>query len=160
MKNFNFKIIDIYSILSKMDIENRNMDSFLDYKIKHSLMNATSEDFSSELIKRLNLEKEFVKEDIKTFKIAKFISAGFIAAMLLISVVLGLIINSNQKTGESSFFGNLINSFAGFIELISVKVVDIFGLSFTPQTLIVILLLMVFVFVFSFVDKMIFRKTL
>lgn len=143
-----------------MDSEKRNIDSFLDDKFRQSLMNVTSGDFSSELIKRINLEKEFVKEDIKTYKLAKYISAGFIFAMLLISVVLGIVINSNQKESETGFFGKIVSSFSGFIEQLSVKVVDILGLSFSPQTLIIIFLIMVFIFAFSFADKMIFRKTL
>ncbi|MBV6478768.1 MAG: hypothetical protein HGGPFJEG_01525 [Ignavibacteria bacterium] len=159
MKNFSFKITDIYAILNQMNNDKKNIDSYLEDKIKQSLMNSTSEDFSSELAKRINLEKEFVKEDIKTFKLAKYISAGFISAMIFISVVLGIIITANQKDNETGLLGSIVDSFSGFIELISIKFIDMLGLSFSPQTIIILILIMIFIFAFSFAEKLISRKT-
>lgn len=142
-----------------MNNDKKNIDSYLEDKIKQSLMNSTSEDFSSELAKRINLEKEFVKEDIKTFKLAKYISAGFISAMIFISVVLGIIITANQKDNETGLLGSIVDSFSGFIELISIKFIDMLGLSFSPQTIIILILIMIFIFAFSFAEKLISRKT-
>lgn len=142
-----------------MNEENKNMDSFLDNKIKNSLLFQTSDEFSDELLKRINLENEFAIEDKKTMKIARFITGGVITFMVFIVLVLGIVLKTNENGKEISYLYITLDKFSGFIEFISMKTIDNLGFSVTPQSLIVFLLALVFILIFSFADKMIFRKS-
>jgi len=74
MKKFNFKINNFYSIFNQMnsDDKNKNLDSFLDGELRGSLRSQPSDDFTAVLMKKVELEKEFAKEDVKAYRIAKY----------------------------------------------------------------------------------------
>lgn len=142
-----------------MNGDSRNIDSIIDEKLKHSLIHNTSDGFSDELVKRINLEKEFAMQDVKTSKIAKLILGGFISFLVFISVILGLLLKSHETAGDTNIIGSFINKFSGFVENFSTSTFFNLGFTFSQQSLIILLLVMVFIFIFSFADKILFRKS-
>ena len=166
MKNFNFKIINFYSIFSQMPNqmpeENKNkinnFDSFLNNGIKLSLENKVSEGFTSEMVKRIALEKEFAIEDIKTSKIAKYIIGGFISLIAFFIISFSLFFSLNGENKDVSRFNNVLDRFSDAIESVSVLISENLGFTFDFQTAMIFIVLMVFIFLFSYSDKLLFKK--
>lgn len=138
--------------------KNKNIDSYLDNGIRQSLLNDTSSDFTFELMKRVELEKEFAKEDVKTSRMAKYIIGGFVSLLIAFVVMFAFVLNTNPESKDAGFFNGVVDKFSGIIESISVMITGTLGLVFDSQTSIIILLAMVFVFLFSFADRVIFKK--
>jgi hypothetical protein len=160
MKKFNFKINNFYSIFQEMSHGNKNIDSILDDKLKQSLQADTSPDFIHELMKRVELEKEFANEDVKTYRIAKYIIGSLISLLIAFVVVFAFVLNANEDRKDVSFFNGIIDKFSDIIQSISVITTETLGFAFDFQTGVIILLVMVCVFLFSFADKIIFKKGL
>ena len=160
MKKFNFKINNFYSIFNQMHEEgrNRNLDSFLDNELGSSLQTHTSSDFTFELMKRVELEKEFTKQDLKTNKLAKYVTGGFVFSLTALIIMFATLLSTNNGQKDVSFFDNIIERFSGTIETVSILIADNLGFTFSYQTGLIILLVMVFVFIFSIADKVIFKK--
>ncbi len=160
MKKFNFKINNFYSILNEMNSEdkNKNLDSFLDSELGGSLQAYTTAGFSFELMKRVELEKEFAKEDVKTFKIARFVIGGFVFLLSALIVLFTVVLSSNENNQDVSFFNSIVDKFSVMIESASVLITETLGFAFDYQTGLIILLVMVFVFIFSFADRAFFKK--
>ncbi len=140
------------------DSKNRNLDSFLDDKIKYSLEDHTSQDFTFEMIKRVELAKEFEKEDVKTFKVAKFIIGGVVSLLAAFVVLFAFVLSSNEESKDAGIFNSLIDKFSNSIEAISIFTTENLGFAFDFQTGIIILLVMGCIFLFSFADRIIFKK--
>ncbi len=136
----------------------KNIDSYLDERLKHSLESRTSTDFTFEMMKRITLEKEFASEDVRTFRMAKYIAGGFIFLLGAFIVLFTFILNTNDQSKDAGFFHAIINRFSDIIESISVMTTETLGFAFNFQTGIIILLIMVCIFLFSFADKIIFKK--
>lgn len=160
MKKFNFKISNFYSIFDQMPDgnQNRDLNSFLDDNIKRSLELNTSDGFTFEMMKRVELEKEFEKEDVKTHRMAKYIIGGFISLMIAFVLMFSFFLSNNEESKDAGLVNNIIEKFSGSIEAISVFTATNLGFAFDFQTGVVLMLLMVFVFIFSFADRIIFRK--
>lgn len=160
MKKFNFKISNFYSIFDQMPDgnQNRDLNSFLDDNIKRSLEHNTSDGFTFEMMKRVELEKEFEKEDVKTYRMAKYIIGGFVSLMIAFVLMFSFFISNNEESRDAGIVNSIIDKFSGSIEAISVFTATNLGFAFDFQTGIVLMLLMVFVFIFSFADRIIFRK--
>lgn len=137
---------------------NRDFNSFLDDKIKYSLSEGTSSGFTNELMKRVAIEKEFAKEDVKTYRLAKIIIGTFVSLLLAFSVVLSIVVNTGETEKETGFFESIVDKFSSIIESISVATLETLGIGFDLQTGMIILLVMFCVFIFSFADKIIFKK--
>ncbi|MDQ3020463.1 MAG: hypothetical protein M3R36_07830 [Bacteroidota bacterium] len=158
MKNFNFKINNFYSIFNQMSEGNQNIDSLLDDKLKHLLQSHTSPDFTYEMMKRIDLEKEFAKEDVKTYRIAKYIIGGFISLLVAFVMMFTFVLNTNEDSKDAGFFNGIIDSFSIMIQSVSVMMTENLGFAFDFQTGLIILLVMVCLFLFSFADRIIFKK--
>ena len=148
MKKFNFKITDFYSIFNQMGEGNKNIDYILDEKIRNSLSAVTSSDFTFELMKRVELEKEFATQDKKTDKLVKYLTGGIISLMIAVTLA-----------NEISYFSSIIDKFSGVVEYISVMAAENLGIAFDYKSGIVVLLVMACIFIFTFADKIIFKKT-
>ncbi len=160
MKKFNFKISNFYSIFDQMadGNQNRDLNSFLDDNIKQSLKLNVSDGFTFEMMKRVELEKEFEKEDVKTHRMAKYIIGGFVSLMVAFVLMFSMFLSSNEESRDAGFVNSIIDKFSDSIEAISVFTATNLGFAFDIQTGVVLMLLMVFVFLFSFADRIIFRK--
>jgi len=160
MKKFNFKINNFYSIFNQMnsDDKNKNLDSFLDGELRGSLRSQPSDDFTVVLIKKVELEKEFAKEDVKAYRIAKYAIGGFVFLLTALIGIFAALVNTGGEREDVSSFNGLVDRFTDTIESASIFLTDNLGVSFSFETGLVILLVMVFVFIFSFADKVIFKK--
>jgi len=141
-----------------MQGDSKNIDSYLDENIRLSLKSSASSDFTFELMKRVELEKEFAKDDVKTEKLVKYIIGSFISLMAIFAVIFGLVLKTNEDGIEVSYFNSLIDKFSTFVEYVSLMATETLGFAFDFETGIVILLVMACVFLFSFAEKIIFRK--
>ena len=142
------------------DNKNRNFDSFLDNKIKYSLEDHTSQDFTYEMMKRVQLAKEFEKEDVKTSRVAKYIIGGFVSLLVVFLILFAVVLNANQESKDASLFNGVIDRFSDSIEAISIFTTENLGFAFDFQTGIVLLLAMACIFLFSFADRIFFKKGL
>lgn len=159
MKKFNFKITDFYSIFNQMGDGNKNMDYILDEKIRNSLSAVTSSDFTFELMKRVELEKEFATQDKKTDKLVKYLTGGIISLMIAMTLAISMFLKTGKEGNEISFFSSIIDKFSGVVEYISVMAAENLGIAFDYKSGIVVLLVMACIFIFTFADKIIFKKT-
>ncbi len=160
MKNFNFKINNFYGIFNNMNQEdrNKNLDSFLDSELYISLHSNTSSDFTFELMKRVDLEKEFAKQDMKTSRIARYVIGSVIFLLSAFIIIFASLVSTSGKREDVSFFTNIIDRFTDTVESVSIIIAENLGFAFNYETGLIVLLLMVFVFVFSFADRIIFKK--
>ncbi|HMS33074.1 MAG TPA: hypothetical protein PKC91_03225 [Ignavibacteria bacterium] len=138
--------------------QNRNLNPFLEDSIKQSLGISTSDGFTFEMMKRVQLEKEFAKEDVKTYRMAKYIIGGFVSLMFAFVFMFSFLISSNGQSKDAGIVNGMIDKFSDSIESISVFTAKNLGFTFDFQTGIVILLVMFCIFLFSFADRMIFKK--
>lgn len=138
----------------------RNIDSYLDEKLTQSLRSNTSDDFTYELLKRVQIEKEFAREDVKTYRMAKYIIGGFTVLLTAFVVIFTILININEDSKDANLFNSFVDRFSGFIESISLAIADTFGIALNFETGTTLLILTVCVFLFYFADKIIFRKSL
>ena len=142
-----------------MQDDSKNIDSYLEENIRMSLKARVSPDFTFELMKRVELEKEFAKEDVKTEKMVKYVIGSLISLMVVFAITIGFVMKTNEDGIEISYFNSLINTFSAFVESVSLTAAETFGFAFNFETGIVIFLIMVCVFLFSFAEKIIFRKS-
>lgn len=159
MKKFNFIINNFYSIFNQMDDGNKNIDYILDEKIRNSLKVNTSSEFTFELMKRVELEKEFVKQDQKTDKLVKYFTGGSISLMIAVTLAISMIFKTGKEGNELSYFSSIIEKFSGLVEYMSVMAAENLGIAFDYKSGIVVLLAMACIFIFTFADKIIFKKT-
>ncbi|MBS1552185.1 MAG: hypothetical protein JST15_08985 [Bacteroidetes bacterium] len=159
MKKFNFNINNFYSIFNLMGDGNKNMDHILDEKIRNSLTAGTSPEFTFELMKRVELEKEFAMQDQKTDKLVKYLIGGVITLMIAVTLVISLVLKTGKEGNELSYFSSIIQKFSGIVEYMSVMAAENLGIAFDYKSGIVVLLAMACIFIFTFADKIIFKKT-
>ena len=163
MKKFNFNINNFYSIFSQMPEDKRHnskdLDSFLNNGIKHSLEDNVSDDFTSEMMKRIALAEEFANEDIKTSKIARYIISGLLSLLVFFVISFSLFFSLNENNKDVSLFNNTVDQFSKVIESFSFLISENLGFTFDMQTAMVFLILMVFVFLFSFSERLLFKKS-
>lgn len=142
-----------------MNEDSKNIDSYLENHIRLSLKASASADFTFELMKRVELEREFIKEDVRTQRMVRYVIGSLISLMAIFAVIIGFVLKPNEDGEEISYFNSLIDRFSTFVEKLSLTAAETFGLAFNFETGIIILLIMVCVFLFSFAEKIIFRKS-
>lgn len=160
MKKFNFNINNFYSIFNQMSEGKNNIEAYLEGKIRNSLRANTSSEFIPELLKRIELEKEFALEDQKTARIVRFASGVFIALLSFLTVAFAMIIKAKSDGRETDYLSAAVNRFSDYIEYISILTSENIGFTFSLQTGIIIILIMFFIFAFSFADKILFKKSI
>ncbi|MBK8983810.1 MAG: hypothetical protein IPM38_16200 [Ignavibacteria bacterium] len=159
MKKFSFTINNFYSIFNTMpDGNNKNIDSYLDDNISQSLKSETSDDFSFEMMKRVEIEKEFAKQDRKTDNVAKFVIGGLLAAMIILSVGIPLLFGVSDTDQSPGYFSMMTDNLTGAIEYFSILTTENLGIAFNLKTLSVIIISSVFIFLFSKADKLLLKK--
>ena len=141
-----------------MPENNKNIESFLDEKFRNSLKDNTSDDFTLELMKRVALQNEFVKEDKKTDKVVKFAIGAFIVVLAFITFAIGMSLNTGSAKNETSYFNEVIERISGVIENISVLTMENLGFTFNLQSALILLVVMVCVFIYSFADRTLLKK--
>ena len=135
-----------------------NIDSFLDDKIKHSLLAKPSDDFIKKLERELELSREFAREDVKERKMMKYIIGVFL--ILFVSFAATLAYYYNQRFEEKIFdFESLINTFTLQINSLSFKLFDFFGLSISGNSFTYAIVIMILALLYIVGDRFLFRKS-
>ncbi|MFZ1323154.1 MAG: hypothetical protein WAT71_16465 [Ignavibacteria bacterium] len=161
MKKFSFILNNFYSIFNAMPEGNsKNIDSYLDEKISQSLRSETSDDFIYEMMKRVEIEKEFAREDKKTDTTVKFVIGGLIAAMIFIAFGLPLFFGSSNADSSYGYYNMLIDQIVGSIEYFSIFITDNLGIAINSKTVLVLLISGLCIFLFSKADKLFLKKSL
>lgn len=158
MKNFSFKINFFSANFNQMSDGKNNIDSIIDERIRMSLKSETSGNFTPELLERIEIEKQFVREDVRTYKRVKYVIFGIISVIVIFLSIFTVVLSENEGSAESGLIARNIDRFSDIISSASVFMTENLGVTLSYQTGIFILLIMVFVFLFSFADKIIFKK--
>jgi hypothetical protein len=141
-----------------MSGERKNIDSYLNEQISISLNAMPSQTFEEELLKRISIENEFRKQDVKTDKIAKSLIATGVIAFLMLMTFVGFLLNKGD--GDSGrYVENSLDTFTNFIETASLQLTSILGFTLGPQSAAIVLVLLVSIFLYSMADKFVFRKS-
>jgi hypothetical protein len=157
MKKFHFYINNFSGIFGSMSGEGKNIDTFLNEKIAGSLSAFPSQGFEEVLLKRISLENEFRRQDVKTDKIARsFMIAGILIFIMFIGLA-GFVLKNNQAAAEGPVSGT-IDSFANIIENASLQLTSIFGLSLGSQSGAILLVMLLSVLLFTIAEKFLFRR--
>ena len=120
------------------------------------------------LIVRTEAE-EATKEELKRDRIAKYIISAFCSMVVMITVAIGLLSGSQKSTSVSNNFSiepaletsnNYLNQFFAFIQNIFSKVLDVFGLSYSPRSFEIILGLLLAISLFMLADRILIKGKL
>ena len=142
-----------------MNQENKNIDELLDGKLKSGLFSFTSDAFSDEVMKRVNLSIEFAREDVKTYKLAKLVTAGISAFIFLfVSVILYYLSKNPGENNVEGYFS--LNSVYEYISRISVKILGILGFTGSLESFLFLILLGVIIILFVISDRRLLKKNL
>jgi len=158
MKKIHFNISNFSSILGGMSGEGKNIDSYLNEQISLSLNAMPSQTFEEELLKRISIENEFRKQDVKTDKLAKSFMGTIVVSFIVLLIFAGFLLNKNS--GESGgYLVNALDMFTVAIETVSLQLTSILGFTLGPQSAAIVLVLLVSIFLYSMADKFVFRKS-
>ncbi len=135
-----------------------NIDSLLDDKIKHSLFTKPSDDFIKKLERKIELSREFAKEEVKERKIVKYIIGVFL--ILFVSFATTLTYYYSQRFEDKIFnFGGLINNFTLQINSLSLKFFEFFGLSISGNSFVYVIVIMLLALLYTLGDRFLFNKS-
>jgi hypothetical protein len=141
-----------------MSGEEKNIDTYINEQISLSLNAMPSQTFEQELLKRISIENEFRKQDVKTDKLAKSFIGTIVVSFIFLLTLAGFLLKKNS--GESGgYLVNAVDMFTGIIETVSLQLTSILGFSLGPQSAAIVLILLVSIFLYSMADKFVFRKT-
>ncbi len=157
MKKNHFNISNFSGILSGMS-SGKNIDTFLNEQIGNCYFEVPSEGFEEELKKRIALENEFRKQDVKTDKIAKTVIASVVAALMFLIGLTAFVLNQT-KSQTSDRVSGTIESFSSTIETISLQLTSMVGLSVTSQAGAVLLVLMLSFLLYTFAEKFLLKRS-
>jgi hypothetical protein len=150
-----FIIKNINGKLSYMQEERKNIDSIIEGRIRRSLSSEIGEDFSLNLMKRIELEQQFREEDKKTFNIAKAFTVIMTILFIGFASVLGLYFASSGSAEMVS--DNLASRITFYFDMIGYKFVELTG--FSGQMGFMILVAMAVIFLFTIAEKRLLRKS-
>jgi len=138
--------------------ENNHIEKYIERNIAESLIQKTSNNFTANLLKEIELSKEFAKEDKKTFKIINVLTL-LIAGVMAISG--GIIIYLFANISEDNS-GSMTNTVFKDIELFFVSfgknVFSIFGISGSSDALVYMFGALVAILLFTLFDKLFIKK--
>ena len=135
-----------------MNKENNNIDKLLETKIKEVLYSNTSDTFSDEVMKRVNISIEFAEEDKKTFRLAKSIVAGIVSSlMIFVSLLIFYFIKNPEENNPD--VNNTITSMYEYISQLSSKILSIFGISGTIESFLIFIIISAIIIFFLVMEK-------
>lgn len=140
------------NFLNGAEMSEGNIEDFLNNKIRNSLHSETSDMFSEEVMKRIQLSLEFAKEDKKTLKFAGLISAAVVAVMFVLSYFIGLAILKSSGENESEGISILRNVF-NYLSDFASKILSVIGLSGTGDSLLYLIIITFIILIFIAADK-------
>lgn len=134
----------------------RNIDTILDEKFSSGLSVVPSERFEEELMKRIALENEFRKQDVKTHR---FASTFIFAIMGFFTLVFGFAayLLSRGTTGSEKYAGPA-ETFAKTVEATSLQVTSFLGISGAGQGVAVLLVILLSAMLYTVAERYVIKK--
>jgi len=149
----------------------RNIDRFLDEKLRSSGVSKTSEAFSSFLMNRISEENKKILAESKSDRVVKYVIGSFTALLIGITVLMGVLsgssasVHSSRETAvnfspaiESS--NNYLERFISFIQSIFAGLLNLLGISASSKSFSIILMIVAVVTLFLAADKFLMRGKL
>jgi hypothetical protein len=136
-----------------------NLDSFLDDKIKRSLLKQTSDDFIEKLEREIELSREFAKEDVKEKKLVKYVISVFLILFISFGTTIAFYFGQRAEVKLFEFEG-VIDTITSQISILCLKIFEIFGLSVSDNSFIYIFVFMLIVILYTVVDRLLIKKRL
>lgn len=150
-----------------MDIKKRKIEEFINSKLRQAMLENTSSDFNSFVMKRVSSEYKSYVEEEKRDRVAKYIIGAFSALMVIFTFILGFLAKSDinsatQSTGISieptvETSNGIVMQFLSYIQNFFVNVLAMLGLTATPQT-VSLIIGFILVVVFYFLADRVFLK--
>jgi|GEM_PF-4617282 len=84
-----------------MQSGNKEIDKILDKKLKNALMKKTSDEFTDNLMKQINLSHQFAKEDKKESKVLVYITGGISLFILSFLILIGVFYESSPGSSRT-----------------------------------------------------------
>jgi len=138
-----------------MELQNNNIDKFLESGIKDSLNMETRSRFTDSVMEKIQLQERYEKEEAKTGKFVKRISFAVISVIGAASIIiLALLTNGSSDSIDNTISESYSSGMFSFLQ----KIYDFFG---SGSPLLSILSLMGFVIIvaaYFLIDRKIFRN--
>jgi len=134
------------------------INKYIDNKIKNSLYTPSPEGFAGRLMREIELNREFERQDKKENISVKFIIAGISAAVLAFVFVFGYYISS-QVENEESAIGSNYNSISTYIKDFFSNSLSFLGITISPEVFVYGFILIALIAAGSLVDRYMFRKS-
>ncbi|HRE40232.1 MAG TPA: hypothetical protein PLG90_02780 [Ignavibacteria bacterium] len=138
-----------------MQSGNKEIDKILDKKLKNALMKKTSDEFTDNLMKQINLSHQFAKEDKKESKVLVYITGGISLFILSFLILIGVFYESSPGSSRTK---NVFNNFSTLLQENILAIYNKIGISFSLEYLLIILMIIVFIAMSNVTDKIFLRK--
>lgn len=150
-----------------MSLENRKIEDYVESKLRQTKLHSAAPGFTQFVMKRITSEFKSSVAEEKRDRAAKYIIGIFSAMMVGFTVLMGYLAKSDlssavKSTGVSieptiETSNNFLQDAMLYIQVFFMKVLGIFGLSLSPQSVSIIIGLLLII-VFYFVADRVFLK--
>ncbi len=150
-----------------MSIKERKIDDFIESKLRQAKLENTSSGFTQFVMKRAGLEYKYFAAEEKHDRLAKYIIGIFSTLMVVFTVIMGYLAKSQlsstvKSTGVSieptvETSNNFLQNIPSYIQAFFMKLLGLFGLSLSPQSVSIIIGL-ILIAVFYFIADRVFLR--
>jgi len=134
------------------------INKYIDNKIKNSLYTPSPEGFAGRLMREIELNKEFERQDKKESISARYIIAGIALSVLSFIIIFSYYISS-QLENEESAIGSNYNTISTFIKDFFSSSLSFLGITISPEVFVYGFILIALIAAGSLVDRYMFRKS-
>lgn len=146
-----------------MDLKDRKINEFIESKLRKSKLEASSGDFTSFVMKRVQSEYKSITSETRRDRIAKYIIGAFSSLMVIFTVIIGYLAKSEigtkvestgikiEPTVETS--NNILQQFLTFISAFFENVLGFFGLTASFQGISIIIGVILIILFYFLADR-------
>ena len=147
----------------------KKIEDFIDDRLRRSGTSKPSVDFTSSLMLRIQEESRLAKEESKRDTIAKYIISVFCSLVVIGTIAIGILTGSKKSMSISKNFSiepaietsnNYFNQFLTLIQNFFSRVLDVFGLTYSPRSFEIILGLLLIISLFMLADRILVKSKL
>jgi hypothetical protein len=154
----------------KEKYQDKQTDQFIENKLRKSALKKTSGDFTKMLMERVRTENKAVLEETKRDRIAKYVIGSFSTFIIGFTILIGYMgsknsVSTNRETGvnlDSTFetSNNFLQQFLSYIQSFFLQVLEFFGVSVNPKTMLIAMVVILVVAVFFIGERIFIRGKL
>lgn len=115
-----------------------------------------SDSFNKDLMKRIALQQEFEREDIKGDKLAKGIITSITGILITLAGLIAYFILKAPKENVSD--GVVLERTSNFLEIFSMRFLSTLGLDSAGSIVLAVITVGIIVFLYNRMDRLIFKK--